>query len=107
MVDEEVSDGEGIEGEATMLLDTAACALFLRLKNDLKVLPGDGERTVEEGEFTVAATCFLLCRVHVRRNAASGEAWTCMPIPWRLQEEMRQKRRCVLKKGRERLLTLS
>lgn len=68
MVDDEVNAGEGMEGEVTMPVDPAVAALFLRLKKDRKVLPGDGVRGVgAPPDPTRAATCFLLLRVQTRR----------------------------------------
>lgn len=68
MVEEAVKAGDGIDGEVTIATDPAVLALFLRLKKDLKVLPGDGVRAEEaDGDPTNAATCFRLLRVHVRR----------------------------------------
>lgn len=68
-----------------MAAEPAVAALFLRLKKDLNVLPGEGERTEDgDGEATRAATCLRLLRVQVKRYSDSGTIW--MPMPARLQE---------------------
>ena len=57
-----------MDGEVTIAAEPAVFALFLRLKNDLKVLPGDGVRAAEAvGEPARAVACFLLLRVQVKR----------------------------------------
>ena len=67
-MEDDVRAGDGIDGEVTMPAEPVVCVLFLRLKNDLNVLPGEGESTAEGlGEPTRLATCFLLLRVQVRR----------------------------------------
>lgn len=85
MVEEVVKAGDGMEGEGTMAAEPVVAALFLRLKNDLKVLPGEGDRAEDAaGELARAAICFRLFRVQVKRKSESGTTW--MPIPVRLKK---------------------
>lgn len=85
-MEETVKAGDGIDGDA-VIADVAGVALFLRLKNDLNVLLGDGVRpALGNGWLAKAALCLRLLRVQVRRNSVSGTTW--MPIPKSLQNSL-------------------